>query len=977
MQCRFHRLSKFAIATVCAVATAIPVSSTQTLANGDNVWWVATTGTTNTTLGNGSSCSDPDKVGTTSAVIQETIEAATAGDEIRICSGTYAVASTITISKNVRLVGVGSSLPILDGQNARRIMFVDGVGTEVSLDLLHFRNGFDSVDQGGGAIRVSPKAILNVEQSLFVNNKARGAGGAISMLGDETDNGLVNVNRSTFYRNQALGDGSDAGAIAIIGVRAVSDPRSVISNSTFVENSAHRNGGAINASFAYVALKNSTLIDNQATAGGQAVWSVQMMGNLIANTSAINPDITSCLPENGHSPVENISTDASCVGSGNAVTYSSLNINFLAPWGGPVPTVSLNSGSTAIDTVTGTRCALADQRNIQRGTTCTAGAFEFVSNAPSISAASASPIAILTNTPVVNAPTFTASNFSSNPTFRVAIEINGPLPNGVTTNAANGSISGTPDSSYLDSYFIISASDTNQNVASARVLINNCNLPLVNGSFQISNSSELEVFEIGFCGLDANFQQTANIAWNNPWNSSATSTSPFTGSYDGGGYSISGLQMNSSGAGFIAYTSNASISNLTISVTAIGNSTKAGLISGAGATTINNVHVSGTVENTASNFPLECVGGLVGDTYLGTVLSNTSFTGSVTTQLNYIGGLIGCAYDLTRIEDSFFDGDVSGVLSIGGLVGWNAASSIERSRATGSVQGTSDIVGGLVGELASGSAITKSFFEGTTTGDDKVGGLVGYLDGAEIDNSYVRGTVSGSGTHIGGIAGYVVGDNTTDGDTFVISHSFSSAQINPSQQLQSTNLNSQTLAPNQMVGALMGYGPSDSIDASYWEALLNGVEGLNPIGELNGSGEQPTIAPISAETMKTFAFFHDANWNIFDGWESAATSQKIWGICSDSVRPFLLWQHTSTPCPTSQSANDTSASPQSGTSQSSGSAPTSTVSTGSNSSIARLLQLPVTGSSTALVDIALLLLLAGFGFNLLHRSRKIRQKFHA
>ena len=162
-----------------------------------------------------------------------------------------------------------------------------------------------------------------------------------------------------------------------------------------------------------------------------------------------------------------------------------------------------------------------------------------------------------------------------------------------------------------------------------------------------------------------------------------SSTSAFTGTFNGNGHTVSG------------YT-----------ITATGNMT--GFIGALGST--------GKVEN-------------LGVT--GTVDGGTHCT---------IGGLVGYNNGGT-ISYSYATGTVSGSSGVGGLVGVNNSGTISYSYATGTVSGTGS-VGGLVG--ANSGTISYSYATGNVSGTGSVGGLVG-ANSDTISNSYWNTTATATG----------------------------------------------------------------------------------------------------------------------------------------------------------------------------------------------------------------------------------------
>ncbi|UGV41697.1 fibronectin type III domain-containing protein [Methanococcoides orientis] len=202
------------------------------------------------------------------------------------------------------------------------------------------------------------------------------------------------------------------------------------------------------------------------------------------------------------------------------------------------------------------------------------------------------------------------------------------------------------------------------------------------------------------------------------WNSNAgfvpigSSSSHFTGSFNGSGYVITGLHINRPSTSYI------------------------GLFGYVGSSSeLNNVwleHVNIT--------GVDYVGGLVGWND-GSVIQSHS-NGNIT-GFDYVGGLVGV--NLGSVDQSYSTGDVSGDYDVGGLLGYNDFETVSNSYSTCNVTGIS-IIGGLVGECWDGE-ILNSYSAGYVTGSDSVGGLVGY-DMFELisTNSYWDTQTSGQST---------------------------------------------------------------------------------------------------------------------------------------------------------------------------------------------------------------------------------------
>ncbi len=131
-----------------------------------------------------------------------------------------------------------------------------------------------------------------------------------------------------------------------------------------------------------------------------------------------------------------------------------------------------------------------------------------------------------------------------------------------------------------------------------------------------------------------------------------------------------------------------------------------------------------------------------------------------------VGSLVGLNNRGT-IEDSKVDGKVDGYRTIGGLVGLNQGGVIRNSTATVRVGENSSgtwVVGGLVGQN-DGGTIAGSHASGGVTGGNQVGGLVGKNMGS-VTSSHVTGNVTGTHTvgwgYVGGLVGWHLGGTISD-----------------------------------------------------------------------------------------------------------------------------------------------------------------------------------------------------------------------
>jgi hypothetical protein len=154
-----------------------------------------------------------------------------------------------------------------------------------------------------------------------------------------------------------------------------------------------------------------------------------------------------------------------------------------------------------------------------------------------------------------------------------------------------------------------------------------------------------------------------------------------------------------------------------------------------------------TISELTINRPTEEYVGLFGVIDAGATVENVYIESAGVTGENEVGVLAGS--NNGDILNSYTTGSVNGSVNVGGFVGRNNGF-IQQSFSSANISGT-DNVGGLVGNNS--STILSAYATGDVTADNNVGGLVGMnANSGEITETYAAGVVSGSGT-VGGLIG--------------------------------------------------------------------------------------------------------------------------------------------------------------------------------------------------------------------------------
>jgi hypothetical protein len=390
--------------------------------------------------------------------------------------------------------------------------------------------------------------------------------------------------------------------------------------------------------------------------------------------------------------------------------------------------------------------------------------------------------------------------------------------------------------------------------------------------------------------LAGNYQLANNIdgSATNTWNAGkgflpiGSDATPFIGTLNGNGYTISGLFINS-GATNIGF---------------FGTVGLGGLIENINLTSVNISGAGGISGGTGGIFYDTGTGALVGHLAGGQV-TNCTVTGILSGRKVHLGGLVGWS-DSGSVKDSSVDvtingsgsgsGNVLGPLadmSVGALVGANLGT-IYNSTARGSVAVSLGPVNegglagvnwapGLIGNSQANVAVTLHDVGGVST-IDFVGGLVGFDDNATIYQSRSTGPVTGAGASlqlfVGGLVGYLNGD----GANGVVFQSFATGSVSaapggpggPNGNGNGTGglvgRNSQggliqqclasgavtTTVSGGYLGGLVGINDGSAIIQSYSTGLVSGNSDAG-IGGLVGENVQISASEASPQISQSYS----------------------------------------------------------------------------------------------------------------------------
>ena len=279
-------------------------------------------------------------------------------------------------------------------------------------------------------------------------------------------------------------------------------------------------------------------------------------------------------------------------------------------------------------------------------------------------------------------------------------------------------------------------------------------------------NSEATLRQVGFgtngWTLDKCYKQTANITLNGNWTPIGNNTTSFTGTYDGGGYSIDNVTISTTASyqGLFGYIGQKgvvrNVALRSVNITSTNDSGNIGGIAGYNSGTIENCYVTGKLSGKS------IVGGVAGQSIGGySMIKNCYSTCDVTGSSSYIGGIAG-GISTSPITNCYATGKITGYDYVGGIVGQNQYSTVERCvalnaqiTATSSVAAYNVNIGRIIGNVTSGSVsyvyarYGMIFIINGTTYTNNMG--AGY-NGTDVDAVYYTG--SGSGTWWSGTLGY-------------------------------------------------------------------------------------------------------------------------------------------------------------------------------------------------------------------------------
>ncbi|MCL2336515.1 MAG: hypothetical protein FWC60_03730 [Firmicutes bacterium] len=277
-------------------------------------------------------------------------------------------------------------------------------------------------------------------------------------------------------------------------------------------------------------------------------------------------------------------------------------------------------------------------------------------------------------------------------------------------------------------------------------------------------SSEVYYYRLG---NTIDLSSPINYSSGQGWIPIGTGDNPFRGHFDGAGYTISGLFINTPDidyVGLFGYISGstAAVKNLNVSVTNVVGGYSVGGVAGCiDGGSVTDCTVTGPISGVAG------VGGIAGDVLDGSV-ANCDVTGTVSGTDIFLGGVAGYV-DGGSVTNCTVTGPISGRADVGGIAGCVLYGSVTNCNVNGAVSGTDAFIGGVAGEAVY-TDVTSCNITGPVTGVYVVGGVAAEVFSGSVTNCYVSGAVKSASvvsdlgydaSYVGGVAGEVFGANVS------------------------------------------------------------------------------------------------------------------------------------------------------------------------------------------------------------------------
>jgi hypothetical protein len=365
--------------------------------------------------------------------------------------------------------------------------------------------------------------------------------------------------------------------------------------------------------------------------------------------------------------------------------------------------------------------------------------------------------------------------------------------------------------------------------------------------YLISTIEQLQA--IPSTGLSSHYKLIKNLDLSSidSWSPIGSKSKPFTGTFDGNSYTLSGLNLTDtetlSDFGLFGYIYNATVKNVSVVVAFDGKSTTEiyNVASVAGEcinSTLNNCHASGKIW-TAKGIA-QSIGGLIGYSGYSSIENCSTAVDIWVYKAQYVGGITGSSsYSTVNMCSSSGEVMTLPENSTGDYYSYSTGG------ITGTVLGNCTIVNSYsTGSFYLGAAKHTEMYRQS----DNLGGIVGTAyDKNKVINCYSLSTLSAQ-NYIGGIIGYAY---TVNGYCTLVNNYYHG----------SLSTDSYTESEDLAYGNMIAYGTGSLTSCYMWEWASN-VEPTDAT-VMSGADMQGATLVIALNSSRlTNKLTYASNWNI-------------------------------------------------------------------------------------------------------------------
>ncbi len=237
-----------------------------------------------------------------------------------------------------------------------------------------------------------------------------------------------------------------------------------------------------------------------------------------------------------------------------------------------------------------------------------------------------------------------------------------------------------------------------------------------------------------------------------------TDDAPFTGTFDGAGYTISGLEVNADEASLFGTVKNAVIKNVELNISATGSALAAGVATKAINSSIINVFVSGNISATGENAAVAGVVAYANASTISAVSAEKLVISTADTAgdngVVYAAGVVARAVDSTVSGVALGNGvSVKSAAYAGAVVGYGDNTIVSDTKSFADVSGES--AGVIFANIGSKAEVNNAVAGGKVNGN-VAAGIVAVANGAiKAEDVVVSAVISGE---ISGVAAGVAAE---------------------------------------------------------------------------------------------------------------------------------------------------------------------------------------------------------------------------